>query len=68
MTKYGENYTMTQEDLDIIATQMDDEIREKVHNEMLYCESCSPEKFLREYIKHDSDFENMLKIEFSIEL
>lgn len=36
MTKYGESYTMTQEDLDIIATYMNDEIRERVHNDMLY--------------------------------
>lgn len=71
MTKYGENYKMTQEELDVLATYMDDEIREKVHNEMMDREShhpCTPEEFLVEYIKHDPDFESMLKSEFSIEL
>lgn len=28
MKKYGEDYTLTQEDLDVIATYMNDEIRE----------------------------------------
>lgn len=65
MTKYGESYTMTQEDLDIIATYMNDEIRESVHNDMIYN---TPEEFLREYVALDQDFEDILKIEFSIEL
>lgn len=33
MTKYGENYTMTQEDLDIIATYVDDYMLE--HTEIV---------------------------------
>lgn len=68
MTKYGEDYKMTQDELDVLATYMDDDIREKVHNEMFDCESCTPGEFLIEYIKHDPDFESMLKSEFSIEL
>lgn len=65
MKKYGEDYTLTQEDLDVIATYMNDEIRECVHNNMSYD---TPEEFLREYVEIDSDFEYLLKCEFSIEL
>lgn len=65
MKKYGEDYTLTQEDLDVIVTYMNDEIRERVHNNMSYD---TPEEFLREYVEIDSDFEYLLKCEFSIEL
>lgn len=65
MKKYGEDYTLTQEDLDVIATYMNDDIRERVHNNMAYD---TPEEFLREYVEIDSDFEYLLKCEFSIEL
>lgn len=65
MKKYGEDYTLTQEDLDVIAKYMNDEIRESVHNNMSYD---TPEEFLREYVEIDSDFEYLLKCEFSIEL
>ena len=65
MKKYGEDYTLTQEDLDVIATYMNDEIRESVHNKMSYD---TPEEFLREYVEIDLDFEYLLKCEFSIEL
>lgn len=65
MRRYGEYYTLTQEDLDVIATYMNDEIRECIHNEMLYD---TPEDFLRKYVVLDPDFEVLLKSEFSIEL
>ena len=53
---------------DVIATYMDADIWEKVHDEMMYWHTVTPEKFLREYVKYDKDFENLLEIEFSIEL
>ena len=65
MKKYGENYTLRQDDMDVIASYMNDEIRESVHNDMNYN---SPEDFLREYVKRDPDFEEFLNTEFSIEL
>lgn len=65
MKKYGENYTLRQDDMDVIAIYMNDEIRESVHNDMNYN---SPEDFLREYVKRDPDFEEFLNTEFSIEL
>ena len=65
MKKYGENYTLRQNDMDVIAIYMNDEIRESVHNDMNYN---SPEDFLREYVKRDPDFEEILNTEFSIEL
>ena len=36
MRRYGEDYTLTQEDLDVIANYMNDEIRESIHNNMSY--------------------------------
>lgn len=65
MRRYGEDYTLTQEDMDVIAIYMNDEIRECVHNDMLYD---TPEEFLRNYVVRDPDFDDLLKMEFSIEL
>lgn len=65
MTRYGEEYKLSEELLDTIATYMDDDKREKVHFELAPCE---PEEFLKRYLELDPDFENVLKSEFSIEL
>ena len=56
---------LTQEKLDVIATYMDDEIREKVHSELA---PCLPKDFLEKYVEYDPRFADVLKIEFSIEL
>lgn len=56
---------LTQEKLDVIATHMDDEIREKVHSELA---PCSLKDFLEKYVEYDPRFADVLKIEFSIEL
>jgi hypothetical protein len=66
MTRNGKDYTLTQEVLDEIATYMNDEIREDLHFDM--ASSCEPEEFLRAYVERDSEFENLLRIEFGIEL
>ena len=44
MTRYGEDFTLTQEELDNIATYMRDEIREELHFDLAPCapESVSP--------------------------
>lgn len=65
MTRYGEDYILTQEELDTIATYMDDDIREDLHFELA---PCTPEEFLKAYVKRVPSFEELLKIEFSIEL
>lgn len=65
MTRYGEEYTLAQEDLDVIATYMNDEIRENLHFDMA---PCSPEDFLKAYVERVPEFEELLKSEFSIEL
>lgn len=65
MTRYGEEFTMTQELMDVIATYMDDEIREQVHFEMAPCE---PEEFLKRYCELDQEFKELLDSEFDIEL
>ena len=51
--------------MDTIATYMDDEIREKIHNEYA---PCSNEYFLEKYIEQDSAFNELLQREFRIEL
>lgn len=65
MKRYREEYTLTKDDLDIIAIYMDDEIRERVHNELAPCE---PEEFLVRYLELDPDFEILLQSEFCIEV
>ena len=62
--RYGEKAEISQNLMDAIAGYMDDDIREAVHFDFA---PCSPEKFLAEYIRRDPRFEELLKIEFSIE-
>lgn len=63
MKKYNEDFELTQEELDNIATYMNDEIREDVAFDLA---SCTPEEFLKEYVNRDEQFEDLLKSEFSI--
>ena len=65
MTRYGEEYKLSEELLGTIATYMDDDKREQVHFELAPCE---PEEFLKRYLELDPDFEELLECEFSIEL
>lgn len=65
MTRYGEEFELTQELIDAIAVYMDDEKREKVHFELA---PCDPVDFLKRYLELDPDFEEVLKSEFSIEM
>ena len=65
MTRHEEEFEITQELMDTIATYMDDEKREKVHFELA---PCQPEEFLKRYLELDPDFEELLESEFSIEL
>lgn len=55
---------IAQEALDTIATYMDDETREKVHNELA---PCTPEEFLKRYLELEPEFSEMLESEFSID-
>ena len=65
MKRYGENFKLTQDLMDTIASYMDDEKREDVHLELAPCE---PEEFLKRYLELDSDFEELLNNEFGIEV
>lgn len=65
MTKNNKVFELTQEELDVIATYMIDDIREDVAFDL---DSCTPEEFLKEYVSRDEDFEELLRTEFSIEL
>lgn len=65
MTKNNKVFELTQEELDVIATYMNDDIREDVAFDL---DSCTPEEFLKEYVRRDEDFEELLKSEFSIEM
>lgn len=56
---------VTQRDLDIIAEYMNDCLREYVE---FHFSPCTPEKFLREYIRREQSFEDVLKREFSVEV
>lgn len=63
MLRYGKEFTLTQELLEVIATYMNDDIRERLHYEIAPCE---PEFFLKEYLKRDPGFEKLLHDEFKI--
>lgn len=65
MKRYGESFILKQNLMDTIASYMDDDIREDLHFRIA---PCSPDLFLREYIKRDPDFVDLLKSEFSIEM
>ena len=51
MFMYGRKFKLTQELMDVIASYMNDEIREDLHSKMAPCE---PERFLKEYAKRDN--------------
>ncbi len=65
MTRYGKEFELTQKLMDVIATYMDDELRDKLHYEMAPCE---PEEFLKRYVDVDPDFAKLLSAEFDIEI
>mgnify|MGYP001623311426 CR=1 FL=1 len=56
---------VTQRELDIIAEYMDDCLREYVE---FHFSPCTPGEFLREYIKREPSFEDVLRNEFSVEV
>lgn len=58
-------FELSQEELDVIATYMDDDIRESVAFDLA---TCTPNQFLREYVSRDKHFEELLKSEFGIEM
>ena len=61
-----EKFTLSQEEMDVIATYMNDNIREQVHFELAPCE---PLDFLRRYLEldKDPDFWDVLENEFNID-
>ena len=65
MKRYGENFELTEEVLDTIASYMDEDKRARVHFELA---PCKPEESLKRYLELDSDFEELLDNEFGIEL
>ena len=65
MKRFGEDFELTQEFMDTIASYMDDDKRETVHAELAPCE---PEEFLKRYLELDLDFMELLKNEFDIEI
>lgn len=52
---------LQKETLDIIATYMDDDVREQVHSELAPCE---PAEFLARYYELDPTFEEFVESEF----
>lgn len=65
MTRYGENFELTNDLMDMIAIYMNDDIREMLH---LRISPCSNEEFLRKYLELDPEFEKLLQNEFGIEV
>ena len=46
MLRYGEKFTISDELMEVVANYMNDDLREKLHNELT---PCSNETFLKEY-------------------
>ena len=65
MMRHGQREVLKQELLDVIATYMNDDIRENIAFELA---PCSPDEFITEYVKRDPKFVDLLKSEFSIEV
>ena len=65
MKLHGESFILKQDLMDTIASYMDDDIREDLHFRIA---PCSPDLFLREYVKRDPEFEKLLYDEFGIEM
>lgn len=65
MTRYGEEFIITDRLMEEIVSYMDDNIREKVHFEFA---PCTHEEFLRRYIVLDPEYEDTLKSEFGLEV
>ena len=53
------------EKMSVIATYMNDEIRERLHSELAPCE---PEEFLKRYVEEEPEFSEFLKLEFDLEV
>lgn len=56
---------INQELMDVIASYMDDDIRETVHYELA---PCTPEEFLIRYLDQDPEFEKLLWSEFRVDM
>lgn len=65
LRKNGTDFELRQDQMDVIATYMHDDIREELHAELA---PCKPELFLREYCARDREFEKLLWQEFSLAL
>ena len=59
MTIYGR--AITDDDMEIIASYMDDEIREQVHAEIA---PCSNGEFIKRYLEVDESLADILEREF----
>ena len=62
MKVYGRQ--ITQEDMNLIGSYMDDEIREDIHARLA---PCKPEEFIRAYLEEDPNFLDLLENEFEFE-
>ena len=65
MKRYNKEIELSNDLMDTIGSYMDDEKREDVHAELA---PCTPEEFLTRYLELDSEFAELLKIEFDIEV
>lgn len=65
MRRYGKKWNLDQKTMEVIASYMDDEIREDLHGDLA---PCAPEEFLRRYVERDPGFAELLENEFDIEI
>lgn len=53
MKRYGEDFALSHDLMDVISKYMDSEVRERLNFRFAPCE---PDFFLREYLKEDKEF------------
>lgn len=65
MLRYGRNFEISDEYMELISNYMDSDTREQVHSELA---PCTHEEFLKRYIELDPNFEQVIYNEFGIEM
>lgn len=56
------NRPITQDDMNNIASYMQDDIREQLHTDLA---PCTPEEFIKAYLEQDPEFIELLQNEFN---
>lgn len=65
MKRYGKDFKLTSDIMEVIAKHMNNELREQVYSEL---PSCEPEEFINRYLELEPNFEYLLDLGFGIKI